>query len=70
MAKAKHYTISMDPDLMARIDVMSNIKNGNRSAFIAHACTEYMDALERLPDAKKQLKDLTEALQALQSIEI
>ncbi len=70
MAKAKHFTISMDPDLMERIDMMSKVKGGNRSVFIAHACTQYMDALARLPEAKKQLQDLAEGIKALQNIEI
>lgn len=70
MAKSKHFTISMDPDIMDRIDAMSKIKGGNRSAFIAHACTQYINALERLPEAKKQLQELEEGLKALQKIEI
>ena len=70
MAKCKHYTISMDSDLMERVDMMSKVKGGNRSAFIAHACTQYMDALERLPEAKKQIQELAEGLKALQHIEI
>ena len=70
MAKSKHYTISMDPAIMDRIDSMSKVKGGNRSAFIAHACTQYIEALERMPEYKKMLSEFTDGLQALQQMEL
>lgn len=51
------YTATIDEQLLARIDACAESKGMTRSAFIALACNDFMDAVDKSPKLLSQLSD-------------
>lgn len=58
----KRYNITIDDDLAERMDNFIKKNHTNRSNLISISVSQYMDALEALPNIQLQLKELTSTL--------
>ncbi len=64
----KRINVSLDDNVLTRIDKFSKKAGLNRSALITIATTQYIEAQEQLPDVQSQLEELKRALSELQVI--
>lgn len=64
----KRINVSLDDNVLTRIDKFSKKAGLNRSALITVATTQYIEAQEQLPDVQSQLEELKRALSELQVI--
>lgn len=64
----KRINISLDDNVLTRIDKFSKKAGLNRSALITVATTQYIESQEQLPDVQSQLEELKRALSELQVI--
>lgn len=58
----KKVQISLDENILDRIDEAANDKGLNRSAFISVACDDYIRAMSKSEDIKKSFDKLLEGM--------
>lgn len=64
----KRFNICLTPELDKRLDEVSKLKKVSRSQIISTALTEYLNALDLIPDVKAQLNELTSLLDELGNV--
>ena len=62
----KRVQISLDDDVLTRMDAFTSKSGLNRSSLITLATMTYIDAQEAMPDIQAQLDELKEAISKLQ----
>ena len=62
----KRVQISLDDDVLTRMDAFTSKSGLNRSSLITLATMTYIDAQEAMPDIQAQLDELKEAINKLQ----
>ena len=55
---SKKFNVSFDEELFDRLEDFSNKKHVNRSAILAMAVQQYMDAQDKIPTLMTQLDEL------------
>ena len=60
--------VSMDPDLLGRIDGFAKKSSVSRSALIAMACTSFIDAQEKMPELQSQIALLNSEIEKLKLV--
>lgn len=61
----KRVQISLDDDVLSRMDTFTREKGLNRSSLITLATMSYIEAQEAMPDLQKQIDELKRAMETL-----
>lgn len=60
--------VSLDPDLLERIDAFTKKSSINRSALISMACASFIDAQEKMPELQSQIALLNSEIEKLKLV--
>ena len=64
----KRVNISLEENMLSRMDEFSKKSGLNRSALVTVAVSTYMDAQEKLPSLQKEMEKLSLAIEDLKVI--